>query len=554
MRSSSGCWTCKVRRKKCDGDNETPCKNCLSLCIPCRRGAKPEWMDGGRRQMEKAEELKREVRAKSHHRFLHRGTSVKPLGVCGKASPATFASPRAEESPRDIRTDASCPFQQTTPRDSNNGYQSSSENILLSFYSDTVFPFLLPFYQPSIAYEGGRAWVSDFTTTSPVFRRVALCQSSYFFAQALGATSAGWNLVMLQTREVFEMLRHAIETISRTSVRSNLRGAVRIFAGIMQMQRFEISLMTFENCRAHFDAAIGLFSEMLACVGEQNVKGSSKFAAIIDALGPSAVVLGTRLPNSEQNALRLSTSLLLFDDIIASTILREQPRLYDLHESLLGRGSESNTGPLEMGTIVGCPNGVLLDMGKIAALNAWKILCQQTGSLDVLELARHAANISNSLQARLSQLEVAEPSQCTSSMSDNFASTAGRAQSSAIAKIWAHAALIHLLVVASGWQPANADVRFHVHQVTELLHQVSPASSLRALTWPFFIAGCLADDAHRAQIVDLTERLQPRSLYGTVMKALEVMESVRNNLNVQENWPRDLCSILGGQQDLILLV
>lgn len=69
MRSSNGCWTCRVRRKKCD---ETPdiCANRAALDITCcfDLDQQPEWMDGGVRQDRMAEQLKNEVKAKSYHR------------------------------------------------------------------------------------------------------------------------------------------------------------------------------------------------------------------------------------------------------------------------------------------------------------------------------------------------------------------------------------------------------------------------------------------------------------------------------------------------------
>lgn len=61
-RSATGCWTCRVRRKKCD---ETPgaCNSCASLQLRCGGyGARPIWMDGGLREKQKAEELKMKIR------------------------------------------------------------------------------------------------------------------------------------------------------------------------------------------------------------------------------------------------------------------------------------------------------------------------------------------------------------------------------------------------------------------------------------------------------------------------------------------------------------
>jgi hypothetical protein len=61
-RSSTGCWTCRIRRKKCD-ETAGNCSVCSSLRLKCDGyGRKPVWMDGGIREKQKAEELKRRIR------------------------------------------------------------------------------------------------------------------------------------------------------------------------------------------------------------------------------------------------------------------------------------------------------------------------------------------------------------------------------------------------------------------------------------------------------------------------------------------------------------
>lgn len=51
MRSSSGCWTCKLRRKKCD-EYHPVCHACEALSATCHNDQdnKPEWMDNGLKQ------------------------------------------------------------------------------------------------------------------------------------------------------------------------------------------------------------------------------------------------------------------------------------------------------------------------------------------------------------------------------------------------------------------------------------------------------------------------------------------------------------------------
>jgi C6 transcription factor Pro1 len=62
LRSKGGCWTCRVRRKKCDEVNPA-CLMCASLHLPCYGyGPKPAWMDRGVKEREVAKILRNTVK------------------------------------------------------------------------------------------------------------------------------------------------------------------------------------------------------------------------------------------------------------------------------------------------------------------------------------------------------------------------------------------------------------------------------------------------------------------------------------------------------------
>jgi hypothetical protein len=49
-RSRNGCWTCRLRKKKCD-ESHPECLQCLNLGLDCHGfGDRPVWMDGGARE------------------------------------------------------------------------------------------------------------------------------------------------------------------------------------------------------------------------------------------------------------------------------------------------------------------------------------------------------------------------------------------------------------------------------------------------------------------------------------------------------------------------
>lgn len=57
-RSRNGCWTCRLRRKKCD-ERHPNCVQCQNLNITCYGfGERPDWMDGGEQEREELGAIK----------------------------------------------------------------------------------------------------------------------------------------------------------------------------------------------------------------------------------------------------------------------------------------------------------------------------------------------------------------------------------------------------------------------------------------------------------------------------------------------------------------
>ena len=124
-----------------------------------------------------------------------------------------------------------------------------------------------------------------------------------------------------------------------------------------------------------------------------------------------------------------------------------------------------------------------------------------------------------------------------------------------VTQVWAHAALLYLSIVVSGWQPANPNVQFHVSQIIQLLrHRISPPEQLRTVVWPFCVAGCLAEPAQEADLRAMAEALQPPSIFGTVRKALEIMENAWRNKDKGDHANHDLATFFRGQGGLVLLI
>jgi hypothetical protein len=189
--------------------------------------------------------------------------------------------------------------------------------------------------------------------------------------------------------------------------------------------------------------------------------------------------------------------------------------------------------------VVGCQKWILLAISQIARLDAWKQRCKRAGSLDMMELVRRASPIKSSLEARLAQVEV-QPEATTQGsgtlLSFSFGNNGQRpkavCQKTLAISVWAHAALLYLLVVVSGWQPRSAEVAYHVTKILDVLcNRVEPKRLLRTIVWPFCIAGFLAQPHDECRFRKLVHDLQPPSVFGTARKALELMENMRKTVS-----------------------
>jgi hypothetical protein len=566
MKSSHGCWTCRLRRKKCD-EKKPVCGACGNLEIKChyQQDNKPEWMDGGIEQAEMSEQVKREIKTKARRR---RGEPMFEI-----SSDFTIAPPNLPRVPADPIFDL-CEATTTNHTDTMESYSQGSmlwlqqglqhehnsrdahesrafegsDAVLSLFYLEKVLPFLFPFYNPSLL-QGGKAWILEMIMRRQAVRQAILCQSFYFsltYGTAVG--DANWEEVLTQAKSTFWTLRESLKIIDNLDIGKNLGCTVRVMTSIMQVHRFEVTILSFKNWQTHLNAVVGLFKQLL--------DSDSSFNAIMNRLGPPIIlpVQNTRLPNAEQAAFRFSSTLVILDDIIASTTLQKRPRLYNHHPSLLCTDIEGVDPPVNIETVFGVKNWALLQIGEIAALDAWKLDCRRAGNLDVMKLAHRAASIKESLIAHLTELENSPTNEIISSLDIFTPSDLRPNHRSLITRVWAHAALLYLFIVTSGWQPANDDIRYHVSRIVELSYQISPQALLRTVVWPFCVAGCLAEPAQETEFRQMIQGLKPPNLFGNMHKALEIIENAWKNRTTGDIATRDLSACFRSLEDPVLLV
>ncbi|KAK0354014.1 hypothetical protein LTR91_023810 [Friedmanniomyces endolithicus] len=573
MKNVDGCWTCRLRRKKCDEATPT-CLGCSSLDIDCYYGeVKPQWMDGAQKQKDMVAKVKADIRTSAARRRELSASEANPdkmeftlvLDSTPLSRKQKRSIPRREavssvSSSHDASMQADLPF---GPDDEAYGPVSAQQinNEYLMLYLDHFFQFLFPFYRPSLL-EGGRGWLLQLIATNRPLYHTTLSITACFLSVAHFAASMaerpcnGYALDELSRRASisFASLQQDLQNLHQLDSDDRLVRQACIMDSIVYLQRFETLISNSEHFLIHLNAAVELFNQILS----ENDPGAAEdtpFDTILRRLTRplwSGKILGTPW-TSDQAGFRFFTALLIVDDIVASTALNVPPRLQRHHQALLTNIDALNARPaIDLQDFVGCQNWIMLQLANVSALAAEKHIAKQAGTLDMTKIVADAKGIKDILLDGLSHLTAPTPEPKKSNILDLFASRYQAntlpADSILVTRAWAHATLAYLSVVVSGWQPAHPEIRENVSRVLEFMTQAQTQTQtiFRSMFWPFCVAGCLAEPRQQERVREMVEKLEPRRLFGTVSQALEMMEVVWRQHDAQPDpGLRDLAMFFG---------
>lgn len=582
IRSFDGCWTCRIRRKKCT-ENRPVCDECETLQITCHfEKEKPEWMDGNARQREMAEKIKADIKAKRKqlrdgpHTYQGDADTAEACAVDTLATNGQVRTDTSEadnsaytqvvESRSDLDISNSTPMTKvswSSPRRAQvkplGG--NDKEMHLLMVYLDYVFPHLFPHYRPPIL-AGGRRWILSVLESNKSVQHTAISLASFFYAVALnGGDKAHEECTTQMAQELsnqaelgLRALQTELYTITTENVETGPGERLVVLQGIVQMLYFEVATSNNGNWILHLSAAVDIFQQLLASP-EDWVK------LLNDMYSPKwpPPEYGSRRPwSARQAALRFFTATVIYVDVLSSITLGTAPHLTRYHEDIIP-GYQSyerileplHVGPLFLDEIFGLPNWILRVMSDVAALEDWKQKQKQAASLSVTHLVSRGLVLSAQIKQGIEILEENSIHQQSVDM-PLFMDTDGmqslhRHQQSDYQLIWLYATLAYLNVVLSGWQPSNPDIYDSVSKATEILSRFPTGPYTRTLAWPLCICGCLcaADDEQRFR--QLLQRMNNIHQFGSIQKAAEVVEknwSMRSAID--ENWTIAKClSVLG---------
>lgn len=588
-RSSGGCWTCRVRRKKC-AENRPECDTCKALEITCYfQDEKPDWMDGGARQRDMADRIKLEVKKQASQRrdrkyleMLEAGTKMaindpdeslangrrgkEPMSGASDTDPS-LRSHGIGSSPESSNTTGASPpevpwHNQIFVRQEDQDSAPDTDLHFLMIYLDYVFPYLFPHYRPPVL-AGGRGWILDVLQSNKSVYHTAVSLASSFFAIVLAnGEKEHEQCTMRMVHRLESQLELGLKELSKemciinaSKSGFNKQKGLIVMQSIIQMLFFEVATSKKENWRLHLDAAIALFVQILPNPDDWRVTLHSLYSP---KWPPPEI--GMRRPwSTNQAALRFFTATLLYIDVLSSVTLASAPRLHQYHDVIIPGCEEFKrsiepvpAGPLSMDEFFGLPNWIVQLLGNVAALESWKRVQKQMGSLSANELVSRGKVLSDGIKTGLEILEHHPEVRCPTQgllplLVADPVTGAHAEEQPRFQMIWLLATLSYLNVVVSGWQPSSPEIRYSVSKATELLSSLPKGTWLRALAWPMCVSGCLSPPEDEEKYRQIAQRLGALQIFGTVKEAMEVMEKVWSMRGqIDESWDVTRClNILG---------
>ncbi|KAK5992611.1 Pestheic acid cluster transcriptional regulator 3-like protein [Cladobotryum mycophilum] len=571
VRSQSGCYTCRLRRKKCD-ERRPECHSCAALEITCYfEDAKPDWMDGGPRQKEMAEFVKQQVKKQASQRrdrkyleLLEAGTRKVNLNGSDDAAAAVVvvdssdkgyastSAPSTKESPvsnisSSVNGGGSPPeapwHSQSLAREEEDFHDMGSQaNVHYTcIYLDYIFPHMFPHYRPHLL-GGGRGWVLDvLRSNDKSLYYITMSLAAYYFAIILSSREPGHSPCIrkmnsqLQSQMEMGLRELQREVSSLGDIKSDPKDGLKVMESIIQLLIFEVAAGNRENWKVHLDAAIALFCQILTSPEDW----TDMLRGLQTNIWPPPDMGINRPWSTNQAACRFYTANLLYVDVLSSVTLGCAPRLRNYQATIIpgcvGQDwleASFAPGPLRMEEFRGLHNWVIQVIGDISSLYAWKKAQSQAGSLSINELITRGQDTLGYVISVPTMHE--QPSYAMHNI------------------IWLNAALIYLNTVISGWQPSSPEIQCCVTKTTDLLYNLPKGTCLGALAFPFCVAGCLASPEDEHKYREMVTKLGPMQAFGTVKVALDVIEEVWARRPLDESWDVAQCMNIQGHGVLLV--
>ncbi|KAF8558189.1 hypothetical protein OG21DRAFT_1589091 [Imleria badia] len=597
-----GCWTCRLRRKKCDEQREgDSCHTCRRLQIDCLGwGARrPDWM----RDKRAVEAYKAEIKAKLTRAGLIRGQPRSSIIQATSSASSTVFATEQYQGPTNGSTiyplinDTGAP--NLTIIDTTQAQGQGESPTMMSIYSP---------YTPSTSLSSSHPSPQDLGLFDHTFDSVT--PHALGFSHEATALSAH----PLQSEHVFYYFDHvrkslfgfasnsaanAIYSVVSQNPQGPLANAMCALASLHNMRLratrgLEPVNCTLENSPAiiFYDTAHAqLYKSREGVLTEDDANaalhllgfslfsgGVTDWRPMLDIANDWMVQTGISTHENPKLAImgmsqaaRLALKATMWLDVMSTITLHTIPKHLAFYRRLYrgGGGFWSGTSgmnakedwDLRVDSLTGCPDEVLLGIAEISTLSCWKAQEMRKGCLSMKELIRRG-NIVESHLRSCEPLYCREPDQTPLHPDlpvdeDNLKGMVGIPAvvdtRQLVAKIYQETALLYLHTILSGPIPGVPEIIQSIDVIAQLVRQLPVSALDRTLVFPICMAGCLTDEPIKREIFK-ARLVGQQAQFGNVHQALMVMETAwqrRDTRGGVVEW-RDLLHIQG--RNLLLLV
>ncbi|KAH8598682.1 fungal-specific transcription factor domain-containing protein [Bisporella sp. PMI_857] len=472
LRSTRGCWTCRVRRKKCD-EMRPICKLCQSLRITCHGYSdnRPEWMDNEDDKKAVIGNLKRSVRLSTRHRkTLQKLTPVtlhSPFTTCS-SQPLSHGNHALgfQGSDPDNFSNANKPVLEVCP------VRLGREPGLIMHFFDHVFPIQHPCYR-SLIEEGGRGWYLSLILSNKALYHAVLCLSAYHRYMTMRQRGATCHELALQDQETHNALSFKVlqQQLQGDAKSAGLKERIGMLAGIIQMMYFQLLFFNDEQWKIHLEILIVMIND----IHEDVLK-------VVHSSGPSVFTC------DEPPAFAFFCGFLIWADLQSSISIGKAPQLSKLHDQVL----KELPAFFRLQHIIGCESWVLQIISKIANIREWKANQGIISKINTTKLRRKSDQITDDLDQGLRRIE--KELQHTLNLPNRSPLET--------TQIFALAAKTFLHITISGPQSDLVEIQTSVCRTIHALKQLKDENQLKILPWPLYLTGCMAMGQDREYILD----------------------------------------------------
>ncbi|KAH7391752.1 fungal-specific transcription factor domain-containing protein [Pyrenochaeta sp. MPI-SDFR-AT-0127] len=490
LRNKQGCWTCRLRKKKCD-ERHPQCSNCEYLSITCYGfGPKPEWMDNGEKEREIINSLKEIVRHTSRRKTLTRPSEQRetPIRIKPKAvsvavkvdltSDSALHQEHGKNSGHATDVTGNLDHSDNTKHGSLLSL-STDISVLLVHFIDHVLPLQYPYYQPEAA-AGGKGWLLTLLSESkPLYH--AVLASAACHRRTLALSEADRVVLSVQQEE---HLKDCLESINVAAQGGCPKSGLGVWAGITQAMFFELFNNHGHAWQAHLRAAINIF-----------LRSERKNFASFGLSKQTRWILSADLGLPEDDPViarevvcfRFLSSTLVWLDIASSITMGITPLLLSHHPRILSTGSQ-----VQLRNIMGCENWVLLQIARISELHKTKSSAPKSGQSDPAQLELITSDISLMIQSGLSHMSVRSSSLNLSLPTYPHA---------VVTQMYAYMAVIYLHLVTNAFERLDL-LDSTINSAMKVLQTQLSIQELSTLIGPLSFVGIVSKPSDRHFFLD----------------------------------------------------